>query len=138
MLDTYTNTIQTLTTDQEILFNINKINNCKAITHAAGSASVELNKPGYYLVSFHGTATATAAATLPIVIQLYNNAQAEPAAYAEELSAAANTPVDLSFTTIVRVRPSCCVFNNDTTLTIRNEGIAASLTNAELVITKIA
>lgn len=59
-----------------------------------------------------------------------------PEALAVATSASTTDYVNLAFTTLVRVKPSCCAVDNTTTLTFlnTNEDI---LFNANVVITKV-
>lgn len=134
MLDTYTPTSQTLSAETPINFDIVRHNTNCQISHSAGTPTVTLRAPGYYFVSFNGVASATDTATDPIVVQLTNNGVNVPGGTTSSLSAAANSPISLSFTTIVRVLPSCCAVDNTTSLQVVNTGIEALFTNAELVI----
>ena len=136
MLNAYTNTSQSISAGNPIPFNTNRYRTCKCISHSAGSSSITLNCPGYYIVSFSGTATATTSGTEPIIVQLANNGTAVPAGNASALSAA-NTPVSLSFTTAVKVLASCCAVDNTTVLSVLNNGIAADFTNVEIVVKKV-
>lgn len=137
MLNAYTNTSQSISAGSPIPFNTNRYRTCKCISHSAGSTSITLNCPGYYIISFSGTATATTSGTDPIIVQLARNGTAVPAGNASALSAAANTPVSLSFTTAVKVLSSCCAVDNTTVLSVLNSGIAADFTNVEIVVKKV-
>lgn len=88
-------------------------------------------------MNYYGTATATTSGTDPIIVQLANNGTAVPAGNASALSASANTPVSLSFTTAVKVLASCCAVDNTTVLSVLNNGIAADFTNVEIVVKKV-
>lgn len=134
MLDTYTPTSQSISADTPINFDIVRHNTCNFIQHVAGTPTITLRAPGYYFVSFNGVASATDTATDPIVVQLTNNGANVPGGITSALSSAANTPTALSFTTVVKVLPSCCAVDNTTSLQIVNSGIEALFTNVELVI----
>lgn len=66
-----------------------------------------------------------------------NGATAIAGALTSELSAAVDTPVALSMSTIIQVRPNCPAIDNRVSLTIKNTGIEAEFTNVALVITKL-
>lgn len=142
MLDTYSVTPQTLSEGEIIQFTQNRHQTHCNISHSLGTGSIALLKPGYYLVDFTGvasaTAAATAAATDPITVQLNVNGAPLNGAYASALSAAADTPVNLSFSTIVKVFPSCRACNNDTALTLVNGEVEALYSKVELVITHLS
>ena len=137
MVNTYSITNQTLLPNDLISFANNRIATSCSVSHPAGGTTFTIKRPGLYLVSFHGTASATAAATEPITVQLMNNGVEVPGALTSELSAAADTPVNLSFTTAIQIRPSCCAVDNEANLTFGNAGIEALFSNVEVVITTI-
>ena len=137
MANAFSITNQTLQPNDLISFANNRLATSCSVSHPAGTASFTIKRPGLYLVSFHGTASATAAATEPIIVQLLNKGVEVQGALASELSAAADTPVNLSFTTALQVRPSCCAIDNEAVLTFENNGIEALFTNVEVVITTI-
>lgn len=137
MVNAFTNINQTLQPDDLIAFSNNRITTGCSISHPAGSTTFTIKKPGLYLVAFHGVASATAAATEPITVQLLNKGVEVTGALASELSAAADTPVNLGFTTAINVKPSCCAVDNEAVLTFENAGIEALFSNVEVVITPI-
>lgn len=101
MIYSYSITPQTLTTDEDLVFTIDEIKTGCTVTHAAGTTTFSFNKPGFYYVTFNGVASATAAATDPIVVEMFNGATAIAGALSSELSAAVDTPVALSMSTII-------------------------------------
>lgn len=137
MIYSYSITPQTLTTNEDLVFTIDEVKTGCTVTHAEGTTTFSFNKPGFYYVTFNGVASATAAATEPIVVEMYNGATAIAGALTSELSAAVDTPVALSMSTIIQVRPNCPAIDNKVSLTIKNTGIEAEFTNAALVITKL-
>lgn len=137
MIYSYSNTPQDLTANENLVFTIDEIRTGCTVTHAAGTPTFVFNKPGYYFVTFNGVASATAAATDPIVVEMYNGTTAIPGALTSELSAAVNTPVSLAMSTIIQVRPNCPAIDNTVNLTVKNVGIEANYTNAAITITKL-
>lgn len=137
MIYSYSITPRTLAADLDIIFAVNEVNTGCTVTHVAGTPTFTFNKPGYYYVTFNGVASATAAATDPIVVEMYDGATAIPGALSSALSAAADTPVALSMSTIIQVRPNCPAIDNTVNLTVRNVGIEANYTNAAITITKL-
>lgn len=137
MIYSYSVIPQTLTTNDDVKFTIDAVKTGCTVTHAEGTTTFSFNKPGFYYVTFNGVASATATATDPIVVEMYNGATAIAGALSSELSAAVNTPVALSMSTIIQVRPNCPAINNKVSLTIKNTGIEAEYTNAAIVITKL-
>ena len=137
MIYSYSIVPQDLTTNDDVAFVIDEIKTGCTVTHAAGTPTFTFNKPGFYYVTFNGVASATEAATDPIVAQLYNGATAIPGALSSALSAAVDTPVTLSTSAIIQVKPSCPAIDNTVNLTVKNVGIAANYTNATITITKL-
>lgn len=137
MIYSYSNTPQDLTANENLVFTIDEIRTGCTVTHAAGTPTFVFNKPGYYFVTFNGVASATAAATDPIVVEMYNGTTAIPGALTSELSAAVNTPVSLAMSAIIQVRPNCPAIDNTVNLTVKNVGIEANYTNAAITITKL-
>jgi hypothetical protein len=136
MLSSYTNTLQSLGVDELLSFATNRILTGCTVTHSEGTTSFRLNKPGYYFVVFNGDAATTATAG-EVVIELLMNGVSVPGASATNYSAAAVNVQNLSFSTIIKVPPSCACVDNSTTLTLQNSGVAADYTNANITITKL-
>jgi PKD repeat protein len=137
MIYSYSITPRTLAAGLDIIFAVNEVKTGCTVTHVAGTPTFTFNKPGYYYVTFNGIASATEAATDPIVVEMYDGATAIPGALSSALSAAADTPVALSMSTIIQVRPNCPAIDNTVNLTVRNVGIEANYTNAAITITKL-
>ncbi|MBR5939359.1 hypothetical protein IKZ77_02285 [Candidatus Saccharibacteria bacterium] len=55
-------------------------------------------------------------------------------AVASELSATNTETINLSFSTIVRVRPSCCIVDNTGILTFKSTGADAVFTTPNVVV----
>ena len=138
MIDSYSNTSQAIAVDAAIPFEINSICTGRTATHTAGSTTFSLNKPGFYYVTFNGIAAITGATAGDITVQLFNNGKAVPGAITSSTSSAATDVQNLSFSKLFQVHPSCCAINNTTNLTFNNIGLAATFTNVNVVITKVA
>lgn len=82
-----------------------------------------LNEDVMYIKSFQNGAP---------VIMAYNVTP-----YQKDVAAAVNIN-NLAFSTIIQVRPTCCAVMNATNISVVNTGIASTVTNANIVITKIA
>lgn len=139
MLYTYNTTSQTLTTNSAINFNANAIQTGYTATHAVGTTSISLNKPGFYMVSFNADAVESGTAG-NVQVQLRGNGVAIPAAEATINSASATDVVNPSFMALVRVTPNCCANTNNVpyALTVVNTGVGATFTNVALTVTKVA
>lgn len=134
MLDIVSLAEQTLTSGSNITFDTNRVATSCTAQHLAGSPSIVLNRPGYYYVSFNTIATATGAETEPITVQLYNEEDLVAGAVASEVSLSTTDTVNLSFSTIVRVRPSCCIVDNTGILTFKSTGADAVFTTPNVVV----
>ncbi len=135
MLDIVSQASQTLTTGSNITFDTNRVaTNCTA-QHTVGSPLVVLNRPGYYYISFNTIAAATEETeTSPITVQLYDEDNEILGATASALSASNTSEVNLSFSTIIKVKPSCCMVDNTGMVTIKSTGVSATYTTPNLVV----
>lgn len=132
-----TNTTQTLLTGANVSFNSVSIDNCCSETIVAGGETITLNKPGYYLINFNADA-AEADAAGNISFQLYTNEQPVPGAKATAYSGAVTSVVNLKFSVIIKILPSCCaVVNSPQSYVIKNTGVGSSVTNAAITVVKL-
>lgn len=138
MIDSYSNISQAITTGANIPFAINSIQTGCTVTHSAGSTTFSLNKPGFYFVTFNGTGAVSGADAGNITVTMQNNGTSVPGATATVASASSTDIRSLSFSKLIKVSPSCCAVNNSTNLTFNNAGAAATFTNVNVVITKVA
>ncbi len=135
MLDIVSLASQTLTSGSNISFDTNRVATSCTAQHTAGSPSIILNRPGYYFVGFSATAVASEATeTNPITVQLYNEDVAIDGAVASGLSATNTEMINLSFSTIVRILPSCCMIDNTGILTFKSSGADATFTTPNVVV----
>lgn len=133
MIDSYSNTSQEVVAGGNISFAINSIQTGCTATHSAGSTTFSLNKPGFYFITFNGTGAITGATAGAIIVSMLNNGTTA------SVSSASTTDVrSLAFSKLIQVKPSCCAVNNTTNLTFNNAGLAATFTNVNVVITKVA
>lgn len=119
----------TVAADDYINFDYNRIHTGASISHADGSNVIRLNNPGLYLVIFDGTFTIGTAGSA--TVQLYNKGVIVPAAE-DTVSGTTAVPRGLHFSTLIDVRPSCCVVDNTAALQVQidsaGEFSAASIT----------
>lgn len=134
MIESYTNTSQTIAPEGLLSFATNDVLTGCTVLHSAGSTSFTLKRPGFYYVSFTGTGAITGA----ITVNLLKNGVALPGATATQTSASATDIRTVNFSKIVQVPPSCCAINNTTTLTFQNAGLDTTYSNVNVVITKLA
>lgn len=136
MISSYNLSTQDILTDGLIAFSTNRILTGCTVTHSEGSTTFKLNKPGYYYVSFTGTAATAGTAGL-VTVELQSNGTTVPGAEASSYSAAAENVVNLSFSTIVKVLPSCGCIDNTVSLAFLNSGVEASYEGVNVNITKL-
>lgn len=134
MIDSYSNTSQEVVAGGNISFAINSIQT----GYSAGSTTFSLNKPGFYFITFNGTGAITGATVGTIIVSMLNNGTLVPGATASVSSASTTDVRSLAFSKLIQVKPSCCAVNNTTNLTFNNAGLAATFTNVNVVITKVA
>lgn len=135
MINSYSLVSQAVAVDGTLKFDTTRVLTGCTVKHADGTPTFTLTKPGYYFVTFDGTITDTAAGI--VTVQLLNGGVAVPGAEASITNAAVTDERSFSFTTIIRVLPSCCAIDNTTTLTVTNTGIAATYSVANINITKL-
>ena len=134
MISSYGNNSKTIASEGAVTFDVNRIVTGCTITHAEGTPSFKLNKPGYYFVIFNGDVTG---ATGDVVIQLTSNGVAIPGSEATTTLGANTDTANISFSSIIKVLPSCTVIDNLQTLVFVNAGVEATFTNVNVIITKL-
>ena len=134
MLSSYNNTAQEVAINGLLTFTTDRI--LTGCTATRNGQTFQLNKPGYYYVTFNADGAATTAVG-DIVVVLQNNGVAVPGAIATFTTTVADDATNLAFSTIIRVPPSCCAVDNTANLTLVNTGVAATFTNVNINITKL-
>ena len=134
MLSSYNNTTQEVAINGLLTFTTDRI--LTGCTATRNGQTFQLNKPGYYYVTFNADGAATTAVG-DIVVVLQNNGVAVPGANATFTTTVADDATNLAFSTIIRVPPSCCAVDNTANLTLVNTGVAATYTNVNINITKL-
>ena len=134
MISSYNNTSQEVAINGLLTFTTDRI--LTGCTATRNGQTFQLNKPGYYYVTFNADGAATTAVG-DIVVVLQNNGVAVPGAIATFTTTVADDATNLAFSTIIRVPPSCCAVDNTANLTLVNTGVAATFTNANINITKL-
>jgi hypothetical protein len=135
MISTFNSTAQTVDVGGAYVFDTNRIVTGCTVGHVPGTSALVLNKPGYYYITFNTTFTTTA--TGEAIVELQNGGIAVPGANGAETVTTAGDTKSISFTTIVKVLPSCPAIDNTTTLTFVATGIALDATTAAVSITKL-
>ena len=134
MISSYNNTSQEIAINGLLTFTTDRI--LTGCTATRNGQTFQLNKPGYYYVTFNADGAATTAVG-DIVVVLQNNGIAVPGAIATFTTTVADDATNLAFSTIIRVPPSCCAVDNTANLTLVNTGVAATYTNVNINITKL-
>jgi hypothetical protein len=135
MISTFNSTAQTVDVGGAYVFDTNRIVTGCTVGHVPGTSALILNKPGYYYITFN--TTFTTATTGEAIVELQNGGIAVPGANGAETVTTAGDTKSISFTTIVKVLPSCPAIDNTTTLTFVATGIALDATTAAVSITKL-
>ena len=134
MISSYNNTAQEVAINGLLTFTTDRI--LTGCTATRNGQTFQLNKPGYYYVTFNADGAATTAVG-DIVVVLQNNGVTVPGAIATFTTTVADDATNLAFSTIIRVPPSCCAVDNTANLTLVNTGVAATYTNVNINITKL-
>ena len=134
MISSYNNTSQEVAINGLLTFTTDRI--LTGCTATRNGQTFQLNKPGYYYVTFNADGAATTTVG-DIVVVLQNNGVAVPGAIATFTTTVADDVTNLAFSTIIRVPPSCCAVDNTANLTLVNTGVAATYTNVNINITKL-
>lgn len=134
MINSYSTTSRIIETESAITFDVNRIITGCTVTHIEGTPSFKLNKSGYYFVNFNCDVSGAAG---DVVVQLLSNGNAVPGAEGTSTLAAATDSTNLSFSSIIKILPSCSAIDNLQTLTFNNAGLEATFTNVNVVITKL-
>ena len=134
MISSYNNTSQEVAINGLLTFTTDRI--LTGCTATRNGQTFQLNKPGYYYVTFNADGAATTAVG-DIVVVLQNNGVTVPGAIATFTTTVADDATNLAFSTIIRVPPSCCAVDNTANLTLVNTGVATTYTNVNINITKL-
>ena len=134
MISSYNITAQTVAANGLLTFTTDRI--LTGCTATRDGSTFQLNKPGYYYVTFNAVAAATEAVG-ELVVELQNNGVAIPGAEAASTTTTAGNNDNYAFATIIKVPPSCCAIDNTAKLTLVNTGVAATFANVNVNITKL-
>ena len=134
MLSSYNNTTQDVAINGLLTFTTDRV--LTGCTATRNGQTFQLNKPGYYYVTFNADGAATTAVG-DLIVVLQNNGVAVPGAIATFTTTVADDAVNIAFSTIIKVPPSCCAVDNTANLTLVNTGVAATFTNVNINITKL-
>lgn len=156
VLDAYSTMAQTVATGNYIDYdNISVLTGC-SIKYVAGTPGIVINTPGLYLITIDGTvaasgsdsssssgnteaaaASASSTETTDITVALQDNGVLVPGAQTSVTSTGEDDKANISLTTVLKVRPSCCAIDNTARLSVVNTGIPATFTDASITIVKM-
>lgn len=145
MLQTYTlsNNGITLVADNAVPFNINAVNTRCKVTHVAGTPTIEISQRGYYQITFSSFGYNTGAVVEgtdysgTYTFQMNNKSIPVINAIGSASSTADTDIVNVGFSTILYVPPSCKAVNNNAELTINYLGQEGTVLAANLSVVKI-
>ena len=135
MIASFNSTNQTVEVGGAYVFDTNRVVTGCTVGHVPGTTTFTLNKPGYYYVTFNTVFTTDATGTA--TVELQNGGVTIPGATGTETVTTAGDIKAISFTTIVKVLPSCAAIDNTATLTFVSTGIELNATIAAVNITKL-
>ena len=135
MISSYNSTTQTVELGSAYVFDTNRIVTGCTVGHTPGTTTFTLTKPGYYYVTFNTTFTTEATGT--VTVELRSGGVLVPGATGAETIATVGDTASISFSTIVKVLPSCAAIDNTTTLTFVASTLALDATVAAVQITKL-
>jgi hypothetical protein len=135
MISTFNSNTQTVEVDSAYVFDTNRIVTGCTVGHTPGTSTFTLTKPGYYYVTFN--TVFTTADTGVATIELRNSDTVIPGAIGSETVTTAGDVKSVSFSTIIRVLPSCCAIDNTVTLTFVATSLELTASTASVSITKL-
>ena len=134
MISSYNTTSQAVATGDLLTFTTDRI--LTGCTVTRNGQTFQLNKPGYYYVTFNAVAAATTTVG-ELTVELQNNEVVVLGAEASYTTTTAGDNSNYAFSTIIRVLPSCCAIDNTARLTVVNTGVDATYSNVNINITKL-
>lgn len=135
MIEIYSKNVE-VAANAAIPLNVTAINKGDSVT-VNGSTTLQFNKCGLYKVSVSASGIASEAGD--ITIQLYKNGVTQSSALATETAADTTSTHNLSFDTIVQVggNNTNCPCSSPTLVSIINDGVAATFSIVDVVVTKL-
>jgi hypothetical protein len=136
MISSYSITNQDVITNGLINFTTNRILTGCTVTYSPIGQTFQLNKPGYYFITFNGVGLPTTTVG-EVSIELQSNGVTVPGTLSAFTPAAVTDTGSVSFSTIIKVAPSCCAMDNRVSLSVVNTGVPTTFTSANINITKL-
>lgn len=135
MVNSYTNTSVVVNSNSAIPFNTNRYLTGCGFCHSEGTPTFTISKPGYYLINFNSDLAAGSTGVLQAQLQV--NGDLVPGAEASVTEGTADNVQNISFSTVVRILNSCNCIDNTASISVINEGLASTYTNAEISIIRL-
>jgi hypothetical protein len=135
MISAYNSTTQTINPNEAFVFDTNRILTGCTVSHTPGTSVFTLNKSGYYYVTFNTTFTTET--TGEATVELKNGNVTLAGAIGTETITTAGDTKSISFSTIIKVLPSCCTIDNTVNITLVATGVAITASTAAIEITKL-
>lgn len=139
MLYAYTSSAVAAAVNSLLPFNTIGVQTGCTATLAAGTTAISLNKPGFYKVDFSATAANSTTTAGAITVAMRTNGTLYGGATSSDNSDSATDTASVSFSAIVQVPKSCCDRNvAPVSLTFISTGVAATFSNIQVSVTKLA
>lgn len=128
MLATVDATVQPTAAGKALIFNDTPLVSGNSISHTAGTSNVEINQPGIYQATFHGTASVTAGTAIPASLTVRLNVNGSPVtgAAATKTFTASGEVTNLSFSVPFQVT------STPTTIEVVSEDAGFEMTDIAL------
>lgn len=120
-----------------IVFDNKTIQTDCTVTANEPTNTITLRRAGIYLVQFNAIISNTTSASEFIVINMERDGVDVPEAHTGATSSSISDLVVVSFSTLVRVKPSCCAVDNTTRLQFKVAGSDALVYFANVVVSKV-
>ena len=123
--------------DNSIVFDNKVIQTDCTITANEPTNKITLRRAGIYLVKFNAIVSNTTSAIEFIGINMERDGVDVREAQTGASSSATNDLVPVSFSTLVKVKPSCCVVDNTTRLQFKVTGSDTLVYFANVIVSKL-
>ena len=136
VLDTYTLTDTTVGVNGLLPLESNYLSVGCAISHNPGSTTIQIKKPGFYLINFDAEGS-TAGETGSFTVQMNRNGVAVPGATSTSGATSTTNIETIGFSKVIQVRPSCQAVDNTANITFVNTGASSLYTTINVSVIKL-
>jgi hypothetical protein len=123
---------------EAITFDTATIKTCSCASVDTPTNTIHLNKEGIYQISFNAIIANSASSSDVINVSMYNKGVEVQQALAGVASSSSDDVENISFSTILRVRPSCEMIDNTTDLQFILSGTDALVYFANVDVIKVS